>query len=113
MLNFGCSDQMYYANFIKDWESLSIHTQFAPGFANTGHSVNFFFQCFEAVFNAEILWHTDPLLGGDHKQVPTTNNRHATTEKLLEVVFSMICAVVIATQHRSTHVSTATVEVQQ
>lgn len=73
----------------------------------------FFFQCFEAVFNAEILWHTDPLLGSDHKQTGSRGKQHATTEELLEVVFSVVRDMVVGTQQRSKHVSAAKIELQQ
>jgi hypothetical protein len=43
----------------------------------------------------------DPLLGNDRKEVLTATNRHATTEELLETMFS-----VAATQLLGKHAST-------
>jgi hypothetical protein len=39
-------------------------------------------------------------------------NQHVTTEELLEVVFSVICATAVATQWHSKHDPAATVEPQ-
>jgi hypothetical protein len=48
-----------------------------------------------------------------NKQVPTAMNQHATTEELLEAVFSVVMAMTVAMQLRSKHASAATVELQQ
>jgi hypothetical protein len=40
-------------------------------------------------------------------------NQHATTEELLEAVFSVVRSAAVATQRRSKHVFSATVELQQ
>jgi alkylhydroperoxidase/carboxymuconolactone decarboxylase family protein YurZ len=42
-----------------------------------------------------------------NKQVPMATNQHATTEELLEAVFSVVCATAIAIQHRGKHISAA------
>jgi hypothetical protein len=42
------------------------------------------------------------------KQVPTAANHHATTEELLETVFSVIRAAAVATQPRGKHIYAAT-----
>jgi hypothetical protein len=44
-----------------------------------------------------------------NEQAPTAMNQHVTMEELLEVVFSVVCAMVLAMQWHSTHVSAATV----
>jgi hypothetical protein len=42
------------------------------------------------------------------KQVPMAMKKHRTTVELLEVVFSVVCAVAVAMQQHSNHVSAAT-----
>jgi alkylhydroperoxidase/carboxymuconolactone decarboxylase family protein YurZ len=47
-----------------------------------------------------------------NKQVPTAMNQLATTEELLEVAFSVVCAAAFAMQWRGKHISAATVQLQ-
>jgi hypothetical protein len=48
-----------------------------------------------------------------NRQVPTATNQHATTEELLEAVFSVDRAAAVAAQRRGKHVSATTDELQQ
>jgi hypothetical protein len=45
-----------------------------------------------------------------NKQVPTAINQHTKTEKLLEVVFSVVPAMTVVMQWHSKHASEAVVE---
>jgi hypothetical protein len=47
-----------------------------------------------------------------NKQVPTAVNQHATTEELLEAVFSVVLAMIVAMQWCSKRASAETVELQ-
>jgi alkylhydroperoxidase/carboxymuconolactone decarboxylase family protein YurZ len=42
-----------------------------------------------------------------NKQAPMGTNQHATTEELLEAVFSVVCVAAIAIHHHGKHVSAA------